>query len=184
MSTDQVRQDELVAAGGEWRGLLFENPDVGLPLSLSWTFTFDYQGVSRDYGSVDPSLTVDWVGFGHSGWHEMAGRHARSDQFSAPIETSLYFFEHHRFDGVDLRVLEQQDDRVRVAIEAWGDLDGLGMDRLRAEDWLRFRGIIVQPAVLPESVDAARGLLQAHTDTDGLVGSMRSHNVEFVEPPR
>jgi hypothetical protein len=56
----------------------------------------------------------------------MAGRTAECEIFAEPIETSASFFDHHRYDAVRLRVLEQDGTRIRVAAEAQGDVDDSG----------------------------------------------------------
>ena len=41
--------------GGEWSGLLFDNPHVGYQLRLTWTFMFNYRSVRREYGTIEPN---------------------------------------------------------------------------------------------------------------------------------
>ncbi len=165
--------------GGTWSGLLFENRRTGYDLRLTWTFTFDYEPVHREYGTTTPSLTIDWVPFGRCSWRGLAGNSANSKRFAEPIESSAYFFEHYRYEEAGLRVVEQQAADVRVSATVRGDLDGLGLDSLEADQRLQFRGIYVQPSLLPESTEAAASLLAEFTDTTGLAGVRRQHNYVF-----
>lgn len=165
--------------GGEWRGLLFDNLRTGKTLSLSWTFTFEYEPVRRDYGETAPALEVDWVPLGQCSWSNMVGQQAKARRFSKPIETSAYFFEHHRFDQIEVRILEQRGSEIRVTAAASGDIDGLGLDLLEADRWLQFRGIHVQPSVQPRDVDDALRLLAEFTDVTGLVGVSSENNYLF-----
>ncbi len=59
MNDEPLLQAELVPTGGHWGGLLFDNPAIGLPLALTWSFTIDFKSVGRDYCRSEPSLTVD-----------------------------------------------------------------------------------------------------------------------------
>lgn len=162
---------------------MFENPAVGYPLTLTWTFSIDFEEVLREHGSVSPSLTIDWVPAGTSGWTSMDGRRFRGSTFADPIETSVYFFEHHRFDRVDLHVAEQDHDVLRVEAVAGGDIDGLGLDRISAGAILRFEGISVQTEAVRTDTQAATHLLSRITTVEGLVPRPRRHNVLF-EPHR
>ena len=46
---DKLRIDDFVpAAGGEWYGLLFDNPPLHLPPHLTWSFNFPFEDVSRE----------------------------------------------------------------------------------------------------------------------------------------
>ena len=103
------------ACGGEWRGHLFENPHTGLPEGLTWGFVFDLPDKQ--------SLTVEWVPLPGAEWRAMAGQSAQCDVFGEPIESSAYFFEHYCYDAVDLRILEQDGTRLRVAADLSGDVD-------------------------------------------------------------
>ncbi len=165
--------------GGTWSGLLFENPRTGYDLRLTWTFTFDYEPVRREYGTTKPGLSIDWVPFGNCSWRSLAGNEARTKRFAEPIESSVYFFEHYRYDEADVRVLEQQATDVRVSASVRGDVDGLGLESLEADQRLRFQGIYVQPSPLPDSTEAAESLLAEFTDTTGLVGVRRQHSYVF-----
>lgn len=167
------------AIGGSWSGLLFENPDVGYPLTLTWTFGIAFENVVRDYGSTSPSLTIDWVPAGSAGWTTMAGRRFRGNTFADPIETSVHFFNHHRFDRVDLEVDEQDRDLLRVAAVASGDIDGLGLEQVSAHATLRFEGIHVQTEAVRNDPRAAIDLLSRITTIDGLTPRPRRWGVLF-----
>ena len=70
---DALRSAELVARGGTWRGLLFDNPNIGLAPALTWTFEFQFGEVSRDYGESPVSLTVGWIPLRGAGLSAMKG---------------------------------------------------------------------------------------------------------------
>jgi hypothetical protein len=179
---DTLRPEELhPVAGGTWRGLLFDNPNIGLSPGLTWTFEFPFAEVSRDYGTSEVGLTVDWVPLPGAAWSTMAGRKAAGEVFGEPIECSAYFFEHYRYDVVQLRILEQVGSRLRVAVEAQVDLDGLGIPSWDAEQWLDFEGLSVQLDGVT-TVDDATAQLAEFTDAAGLVAVDNGHNVRFVEP--
>jgi hypothetical protein len=65
---DALRRDELVPQGGTWNGVLFDNPSIGLPPALTWTFDLSFAEVSRDYGDSPVSLTVEWVPLPGASW--------------------------------------------------------------------------------------------------------------------
>jgi len=178
---DELRLAELVPEGGSWSGLLFDNPHIGLAPRLTWTFEFRFGEVSRDYGDSPVSLTVDWVPLPHAGRSAMAGQAASCDTFAEPIECSAYFFEHHCYDAVRVHVLEQQASRLRVAVDAHGDLDGLGVPVWSFEQWLDFGGIRVQVSDT-DTIEDASGRLAQFTDVSGLVASSAGPNFKFLEP--
>ena len=183
VDVSDLKTAELRSVGGTWSGLLFENPAVGYPLTLTWTFRIDFEELVREYGSSSPSLTIDWAPAGATKWTSMAGRRFRGSTFADPIETSVYFFDHHRFDRVDLEVENQDHELLRVAAVASGDLDGLGLDQVSARATLRFEGIYVQTAAVRTDTDAAADLLSRITTVEGLTPHPRHHNVLF-EPQR
>jgi hypothetical protein len=168
VSDDAPRPDELVPQGGTWSGLVFENPGIGLERALTWAFEFEFAEIERDYGDTSPGLSVAWVPLPGASWSAMQGQEATGDEFGEPIECSAYFFEHHRYDRVRLRVLEQQDARVRVAVSAEGDIDGLGVPRWDVEQWLDFRGIATDVSSDVRTVEDAEAMLAGFTDVDGL----------------
>ncbi len=179
---DTLRPEELrPVAGGTWRGLLFDNPNIGLPPGLTWTFEFPFAEVSRDYGESDVGLTVDWVPLPGAAWSTMAGHIAAGKEFGEPIECSAYFFEHYRYDVVQLRILEQAGTRLRVAVQAHGDVDGLGIPSWDVEQWLEFEGIGVALEGV-ESIEARTDELAKFTDISGLVADAR--NGRFSAPSR
>lgn len=175
--------DELRPVGGSWNGLLFENPISGYPLALSWTFSIEFAEVDRDYGSVSPSLSIDWVPSAASSWNEMVGQSFRGRSFADPIETSLYFFEHYRFDHVDLAIESQTLDELTVHAAAGGDIDGLGLAEVSARAALSFAGIYVQTEATGVDTDAAAALLARFVDIDALQPRSRGYNVIFERPP-
>jgi hypothetical protein len=137
---DGIDPEEILLVGGSWEGLLFENPSTGLPLLLSWTFTFEFADVARGFGTSPLSLTVDWVRLGGSTWEAMVGQSASGSSFGDPIEASVYFFEHHRFDAAEVEVTAQDGDRLYVMASVRGDIDGLGWTRSPPRDGSRSRG--------------------------------------------
>lgn len=175
--------DELRPIGGTWNGLLFENPVSGYPLSLSWTFSIDFDEIARDYGKVSPSLTIDWVPVGSSSWKRMAGQSFIGRSFADPIESSLYFFQHYRLDHVELSIENQVSNELTVGAVAGGDIDGLGLPEVSARAVLRFAGIYVQTEATGVDVDAAAALLAGFVEVDGLQPTPRGHNVLFEMLP-
>ena len=177
--SDSLRIDELAPVGGTWTGLLFENPTTGYPLALSWTFSVNYAEVSRDYGSVSPNIEIDWVPAGGSGWQAMRDQHFACSRFGEPIETSVYFFEHHRYDAVELIVTGQRGAQLSVQAKASGDIDGLGIPEIFVDATVAFGGIYVQTDAVGADTGSAAELLGRFTDVDGLRPAARGHNVVF-----
>ncbi|MFN0027079.1 MAG: hypothetical protein ACKV2O_07835 [Acidimicrobiales bacterium] len=153
---DGISHDEFQLVGGSWGGLL-----------------------SRGFGSSAVSLTVDWIPLERASWGAMAGRRASGSSFADPIEASVYFFDHHRFNAATVEVAAQDQGRLYVKVSVSGDLDRLGLDWLAVEEWLEFGGVIVQPETKPNTADAARGLLAQFSNPTGLVGEDRGHNYRF-----
>ena len=177
--TESLQAHELSPVGGSWTGLLFENPAVGYPLKLTWTFTVDFNEVRRGFGSVSPSLTIDWVPLPESSWLAMQGHHVACGSFSEPIETSVYYFDHHRYDSVELTITDQQAGTVDIRTNIAGDIDGLGIPELSTEATLSFGGICVQLDEVGTDVETARSRLAEFANTAGLRGRARGHNVVF-----
>lgn len=151
------------AEGGEWNGLLFDNPTVGLAPALTWRFRIPFADVDGEVAALD----VDWLPVDTAGWRVMSGLAAGSAEFAEPAEPIVHYQGHHRYDRVRLRVLEQDGPRIRVAVTVAGDLDQLGPAEISTEAWLRFTGIFVQlSGVTDASVALAR--LGEFTDTSGL----------------
>lgn len=172
---DGLRTAELRRPrGGTWGGILFDNPGLWLAPAFTWTFTIQYGDVARDHGRTPLQVCIDWVPLKARGWQEMTGQRAASPRFAHPIEASVYFFEHHRYDTTKLLVVEQRDRSVHIVAEVRGDLDGLGIEAVPVDAWLLFDGITVALSDTPTSVDAARTALEAFTDTTGLEGFERS----------
>jgi hypothetical protein len=178
---DALRLAELVPERGRWAGLLFDNPSIGLPPALTWTFELPFGEVSRSFGTSAVVLTVDWVPLPGAVWSAMDGQAASCDVFGEPIECSVYFFEHYRYDSVELRILEQAGNRIRVSVEARGDVDGLGVPTWTVGEWLDFDGVYVELSDV-ETIDQAAAELASYTDSTGLVGAASGHNFKFAEP--
>ena len=176
---DALQADELQLRGGSWHGLLFDNPSVGLAPALTWTFEFDFGEVERDVGITDVMLAVDWVPLPDASWTMMAGHGGTWKRFGEPVECSAVFFEHFRYDAVELSVRDQDGSRLRVAAAAHNDLDGLGLPVFGAEDWLDFRGISVQLTGV-DTVDEARRRLSELTDPTGLTPVSEPQGVRFI----
>src|SRR4051794_10706403 len=81
-----VEAAALVPAGdGEWNGLLFDNPSVGVPPALTWTFRVPLADVDGEPATLD----VQWLPVETDGWRTMAGLAASSDAFAEPAEASV-----------------------------------------------------------------------------------------------
>lgn len=181
---DDLTQSELVPIGGSWSGLLFANPLTDFAAALTWSFTFDFAEIERDYGDVTPGLTVDWAPLpGLVSWRGLAGANITCATFGEPVETSMYYFEHHRFDGVEFSVLDQDGGRILARALVSGDIDDLGIPELAVEAWLDFEGVIVQLPHQPGSLQAAATELSRFTSVEGLEGRDQGQNYLF-EPVR
>ena len=178
-----LKHAELRSVGGSWSGFLFENPVVGYPPALTWTFSIDFEEIVRDYGTTAPSLTIDWVPAGVGGWTMMAGRRFRGDAFADPIETSFYFFDHHRYERVVLEVAEQDRELLHVQTLAGGDTDDLGLEQVSVRAMLRFEGIYVQTEAARADTKSATDLLSRWTTVEGLEPRPHRQGVLF-EPSR
>jgi hypothetical protein len=165
---DKLRIDDLVpAAGGEWYGLLFANPSQQRDPHLTWCFRFPFEDVSREdeYSPLSPNL--EWLPVPADGWRRIAGRHVTSASFGEPGEASVYYYLHHRFEMIDLQLIEQHGRTLRAVATVSGDVDGLGVDPVRVDAWLTFTGILVSldDETLP---DVALARLGQFTDTSDL----------------
>ncbi|WP_157746002.1 hypothetical protein [Micromonospora purpureochromogenes] len=176
------RSDFVPAEGGEWRGLLFENPTLGLAPQLTWSFHFPFQPVSRDHGSSPLTLDLEWLPIQADGWRSMAGRRASSSRFAEPGEASVYYFAHHRYDAIHVQILEQRDLAIRVRANVSGDLDSLGVESVAADAWLHFAGITVS---LSDTVtaDAALARLSEFSDITGLAHAAAPNGIHFRFAP-
>jgi hypothetical protein len=163
------------AEGGEWNGLLFDNPTVGVPPALTWTFRIPFAEVNGEGAALD----VEWLPVATGGWRVMSGLAASSDEFAEPAEASVRYQGHHRYERVELRVVEQDGPRIRVAVTVAGDLDQLGPETISTEAWLRFTGIFVQ---LSGVTDAASALVRLgeFTDPDGLAEEPDPRGIAYL----
>lgn len=167
--------DQFVPTGGLWSGLLFETPGTEVPAQLTWTFTFEFQPI----GDATPSLVVDGVSFSRSNWRNMARRTASSDAFGEPIESSVYYVSHHRYDTAHVEITNQRRSEARVQVRLAGDLDALGIPEFVVDGWLEFEGIIVQLGDEVTGVASARARLAEFTDVEGLVGDEKGLSYLF-----
>lgn len=153
--------------GGEWWGALFENPAMGIPPMLTWGFSFDFLSVEDDDVEVPLYLTVEYVPLPAPSWQQLAGHRLASRGSSSLAEAVVNHYLRHRFEAIDLTVVEQDGSNLRVAVIVTGDLDDLGVDPLRADAWLTFEGISVS---LPDATgpDGAFARLGEFTDTSTL----------------
>jgi hypothetical protein len=170
----------LPVEGGTWGALLFDNPRIGLRPALTWDFRFPFKEVARDYGSSRIFLDIEWLPIPVSSWRSMAGQAVRGA--GEPAESSVYFFEHHQYDLIDLEIVEQRELRIRARAALTGDLDDLGIDPIAADAWLRFTGIIVHLEDTT-SADSALARLQDFTDTAGLTYSPTPNSPSFRFAP-
>jgi hypothetical protein len=166
--SDGPRAEELVAQGGKWSGTLFDNPRLSIAPLLFWTFTVDFEAIARSYGETPCSLTVDWVALPIGDWRAMPTATITCDVFAEPVESSVYFFEHYRFDQVAVQPLDQRGRRLHVAIDVAGDIDGLGLDGVTADAWLEFGGFTIALQDRPTTCDEAIARLAAFTAVGSL----------------
>lgn len=176
---DDLRLDELEPVGGHWSGLLFENPAASYPLALTWSFTIEFAEIARHYGSVAPNLTIEWVPAGSAGWRTMGGQRFRCRAFGDPVEASVYFFEHHRYDKAHLAIGDQRGAELELRALLAGDIDGLGLPEIEAVASIEFSGIYVQSERIGTDTIAAAEVLGRFTDTTGLRPLARTRNVVF-----
>ncbi len=180
---DALDASELVATeGGDWNGLLFDNPRTGIAPALTWSFSFPFNSVTRDYGASPVSLDIEWVALTTGSWETMSGLTARSAHFADPGEASVYYFQHHRYDAIDLQIIEQQGPHIHVLATVSGDLDGLGLASVTADRWLRFTGINVSLSDTT-SAEAALARLRDFTDATGLALTPTLTNTSFRFAP-
>jgi hypothetical protein len=165
---DDLRVEEIVATGGAWHGVLFDNPSIGLAPSLTWSLTVDCQAVVRDVDSSPVSVTVEWLPMPVPSWTRMAPGHAQGQHFGELAECSIYFQEHHCFGAFDLALYEQRGAELRAALTVREDLDGLGLDPVSVEAWLRFEGLIVHLSDVTSPSQALQRLAD-FIDVTGLI---------------
>ncbi len=149
------------------------------PTPLTWDFDLSFAEVTRSYGDISPNLVVGWVPLGPPSWQRMEGQTASGKTFGDPIESSVYFFDHHRFNAANVTVVDQNGPAIRVQFGLAGDIDGLGIDSLKFDAWLEFSGIYVHPEERLHSVEDAELVLANFTDPAGLVGIDNGHNYLF-----
>lgn len=178
---DDLVVSELVPIGGSWNGLLFANPAVGVRTSLTWGFSFDFEPLERDYGEATPGLTVEWARLPEvTAWSAMAGLDLACAALGDPVEASVYYFAHYRYEAVRLSILDQEGNRIRARATVAGDIDDLGIPELTAEAWLDFEGVIVHLPEKSASADLAATVLAKFTSLEGLVGLDRGANYVFT----
>jgi hypothetical protein len=180
---DRLAPAELRPRGdGSWGAVLFSSGTTPDP-ELWWCFRFEHHDVTRSYGTSPVNVVIDWVPLPRRSWRDLAGVTATGDEFGEPIETTVYFFEHHMYDRVELRAVEQDADdprRLRVAATVAEDVDGLGIEDFTVDAWLTFSGIALALDRPAGSVEEATGLLAAHTPTDGLVAESTPQGFHFA----
>ncbi|MBB4691823.1 hypothetical protein [Paractinoplanes abujensis] len=169
----------LVAGGdGVWSGLLFDNPVVGLPAALTWTCVVPLAPVEGEPVVLD----LDWLPWAVADWRSVAGLEVVCGSFAEPVEASVRWRGHHRYDRVSVRVVEQRGARVRVAATLSGDLDGLGPDEFSVESWLVFSGVTVQLSEVG-SAGAALARLGEFVEVSGLVEVADPRGIAFRFAP-
>jgi hypothetical protein len=120
---------------------------------------------------VSPRLSVSRLSGSHcpvSSWESLTPRSAAGRRFADPAEASVYFYEHHRFDGFELMLQEQRGSALLAALTLHDDLDGLGLEPASVSAWLRFTGFRVQLSDASTPSDALERL-GSQTVTEGLV---------------
>ena len=162
-----LRGDEVVARGGTYSGLLFDNPAIGLSPSLTWSFDFDCDEVVRADERSIVGVTVEWLPMQASSWASLAPNRAAGKAFGNPAEASVYFYAHHRFDAFELVLQEQRDSALLAALTLRGDLDGLGLDPVRVSTRLRFTGFNVHLSDVNSPTEALERLA-GFTNAEGL----------------
>jgi hypothetical protein len=182
---DKLRIDDFVpAAGGEWYGLLFDNPSLRRPPHLTWCFNFPFEDVSRDDEDSPLILSVEWLPVPTESWRRIAGHHLTSPNFGEPAEASIYYYLHHRFEMVALDLVEQRGRSLRAVATVSGDIDRLGIDPVCADAWLTFTGILVS-LHNAASPDVALARIGQFTDTTDLVFDSDSADaaLRFIAQP-
>ncbi|GAA5180515.1 hypothetical protein GCM10023322_12990 [Rugosimonospora acidiphila] len=183
---DKLGIDDLIpAAGGEWHGLLFDNPTLRLPPCLTWSLEFPFKDVARGGDASPVSVSVEWLPIPADSWRRVAGHHLSSATFGEPAEATVYYYLHRRFQSVDVRLTDQDNRSLRAVAALSGDIDGLGIDPVRADAWLTFTGITVSLHDV-NSPEMALTRLRQFTDTTGLtIGpDSRTAGLRFLATPR
>jgi hypothetical protein len=177
------RVGELTPApGGEWWGVLFENPDMSIPSTLTWGFSFPFESLDEDGVAVPLGLTVEYVPLAAAGWRSLGGHRLTSTGFMGLAEANVHHYLHHRFESIDIDLAEQRGQLLRAVVIVSGDVDDLGIDPLHADAWLAFAGITVSLPDLTSS-DHALARLAEFTDTSGLALPQGSAGRSFCFSP-
>lgn len=176
-----LRAEEVLARGGTYSGLLFDNPSIGLTPSLT-SFDFDCNEVERADDRSPVGVTVEWLPMQASSWASLAPHRASGRAFGKAAEASVYFYEHHRFDAFELVLQEQRGSTALATPTLRGDLDGLGLDPVRVSALLRFTGFTVYLSDVNSSAEALERLA-TFTLVDGLaLRERRSSGAYQFEP--
>ncbi|MEU2615302.1 hypothetical protein ABZ570_27540 [Micromonospora sp. NPDC007271] len=125
-------------------------------------------------------MDIEWLPLSVPSWRSMAGHVVRGAE--EPAECSVYFFQHHQYDLIDLAIVEQRDLRIHAHASLTGDLDSLGIDPVTADAWLRFTGIRVYLEAAT-AADSALARLQGFTDITGLSYSPTPNSPSFRFAP-
>lgn len=169
----------IAVDGGSWSGLLFDNPVIGLPAALTWACVLPLTPIDGEPATLD----LEWLPLPVSNWQTVTGLETTGASFAEPVEASVRFRGHHRYDRVTVRVTEQDGPRIRITATLAGDLDELGPDEFTVDAWLTFSGITVQ---LNDVTSAAAALerLTEFTATTGLTEVDDPRGIAFRFQPR
>jgi hypothetical protein len=167
---DELRLDQIRPVGGVWAGLLFENPQTGYAPALTWSFEIECAEIDSDGDGTSVGVTVEWLPLPGAEWRRMVGLVGGGEEFGEPVESSVYFFEHHCYERALVEVLDQEGERIRVRLTLAGDLDGLGPSEITCEQWLDFDGLRVLQRETESAVEAT-ARLAAVTSVEGLAAS-------------
>ncbi|MBU2665481.1 hypothetical protein KOI35_18395 [Actinoplanes bogorensis] len=168
----------IAVEGGGWSGLLFDNPVVGLGPELTWSCVVPLAPVDGESLTLD----VEWLPWAAADWRTLSGVEVACSSFAEPVEASVRFQGHFRYDVVALRVAGQDGSRVRVVATLSGDLDGLGPAEFTVEAWLAFQGFSVQLREV-SSAEAARARLGGFVDVAGLAEVADPRGIAFRFAP-
>lgn len=159
---------DFIAKGGSYYGHIFENPRLGVPRALYWSFTVDFSGIRYLGQTWDSSLTVEWITFGV---REFVGTHPVSSASCPRAEASLYLAEHHPIDSWEGQMSwDASPPQCGFAYDVRLNFPGLDRDpvpglHLMGRVSLQFDGFIIVPGNLspkPTSVDEASLLLRQY----------------------
>lgn len=156
--------------------MLFDPTTFGVTAVLDWEWTHPGEPVEdlawcewiirMHHPSQVNALDGFFDAYGHRP-SRIAGRHVTSASFGEAGEASVYYYLHHRFETINLELVEQRGRSLRAVATVSGDVDGLGIDPVRVDAWLTFTGILVSlhDATSP---DVALARLGQFTDASGL----------------